>query len=404
MKPVAPLSLLLLVAILMFGTAPARAACDATKVSPACGITPSALFDSQGRLWVVFVDGAHVWLARSDDAGASYGAAVRVNAAPETIYADGENRPVLGLGHNGVIFVAWTRQNSATYSGDIRFARSVDGGRHFSAVTTINDDGLLTSHRFVALAVSPSGTLYLAWLDKRDQVAAQAAGATYAGAALYYTVSTDDGSTFARNRKVADHSCECCRLSLAPAGAEDMQVLWRHVFDEGRVRDHAIATLAPETASAPARATDDQWLIDGCPHHGPALAAGADGYHMSWFTNGAAQQGVIYGKYDGTTGVTSQVHTLDPRPSGGHPAVLVNAATVAVVWKSFDGTRMNLKLAQSPDGGLSWPAPRTLASTAGASDHPLALQSGAQQFIAWHTAAEGFRLLPLSATIKETQP
>jgi hypothetical protein len=226
MKTIAPLALVLLVVVLLLGTAPVHAACGESKASPACGTTPSALFDSQGRLWVVFVD---------------------------------------------EIFVAWTRQNSATYSGDIRFARSVDDGRHFPAVTTINDDGLPTSHRFVALAVSPSGTLYLAWLDKRDQIAPQAAGATYAGAALYYTLSTDGGSTFVRNRKVADHSCECCRLALAPAGAEDMQVLWRHVFDEGRVRDHAIATLAPETASAPTRATDDQWLIDGCPHHGASF-------------------------------------------------------------------------------------------------------------------------------------
>jgi hypothetical protein len=383
---------------------PALADCEASPRSPTCGATPSAIFDTSGQLWVVYVDGDYVWLSRSQDFGLTYDTAVQVNTAPEAIYADGENRPVIALGDNQEVFVSWTRQNSELYSGDIRFARSLDGGAHFAPVVTVNDDGLLTSHRFVTMQRTPAGQLYLAWLDKRDQVGAAAAGKDYTGAALYYTVSTDNGSSFAANRKVADNSCECCRIAMTTAGAEQVKVLWRHVFEGGTVRDHAIATLAPEAASPAVRASNDHWAIDGCPHHGPALAAGTGGYHLSWFTNGDNNQGVMYGFHDDVTGETTRVHTIDPRPSGGHPTISVQGDTVTVVWKSFDGTQMNLQLVQSIDGGRHWQQPRVLATTAGNSDHPQALQLNQQTFIAWHTADEGYRLLRLAAANEERKP
>jgi hypothetical protein len=350
------------------------------------------------------VDGDYVWLSRSQDLGVTYDAAVQVNVEPEAIYADGENRPVIALGVNQEVFVAWTRQNSELYSGDIRFARSLDGGNHFAPVATVNDDGLLTSHRFVTMQRTKDGQLYLAWLDKRDQMKAEAAGENYTGAALYYTVSLDNGSSFVANRKVADNSCECCRIAMTGADAGQVEVFWRHVFEDGSVRDHAIATLSPEAASPAVRASDDHWAIDACPHHGPALAAGDGGYHLSWFTNGDNNQGVMYGFYDTATGQTTRVHAIDPRPSGGHPVISVEDDIVTVVWKSFDGTQMNLRLVQSLDSGKHWQAPRVLATTQGNSDHPQALQLDEKSYIAWHTADEGYRLLPLATDNKETKP
>lgn len=51
---------------------------------------------------------------------------------PEPISADGENRPKLAFGTKGEIYVAYTKPLSKAYTGEIRFARSVDGGRIFS--------------------------------------------------------------------------------------------------------------------------------------------------------------------------------------------------------------------------------------------------------------------------------
>lgn len=368
--------------------------CGAAVPAPSCGSTPSAVFDGNGRLWVVFVDAGHVYLTHSDDAGDSFSNALPVNREPEPVYADGENRPVIALGSSGEIYVAWTRQNNQPYSGDIRFARSIDGGQHFAPVMTVNDDGLQTSHRFVAMAATASNQLYLAWLDKRDQVAALANGDDYAGAALYYTLSTDGGRSFAANRKVADHSCECCRVAMVATDAAAVSILWRHVFEDGQVRDHALATLTAAGPQPVQRASRDNWRLQGCPHHGPALAAGADGVHMSWFSNGNAK-GVLYGKNSLRGDDTAQLATIDPRPAGGHPAIATVGGTLSLVWLSYDGARMNLQLVQSSDDGAHWQAPVTLDSTAAAADHPQLLTYDGRLFAAWHTNLEGYRLLPV---------
>src|SRR5690606_35851464 len=110
-------------------------------------------------------------------------------------------------------------------------------------------------------------------------------GETYAGAAVWYAWSRDRGATFAPERKLADHSCECCRIALAAQADGRIAAFWRQVRSD-QVRDHAFAELSIGRAPAPAaRATFDGWRIAGCPHHGPALAVGAHGTrHAVWFT------------------------------------------------------------------------------------------------------------------------
>jgi len=391
---------------LLFGStvcagAPVFADCEDLAPSPSCGAAPSAHFSADGTLWVSFVDRGHVWISRSSDQGRHFAPATRVNTEPEKIYADGENRPVLGTGRNNRLFVAWTRDTEAAYSGDIRFTHSSDGGNSFAPVRTINDDGLLTSHRFVALRVAQDGTLYLAWLDKRDQVAARARGEDYDGAALYYTLSTDNGTSFLPNRKMADHSCECCRIALGDAGKGAVQAFWRQLFEDGAVRDHAIARLDQSGTGTVLRATHDDWRIEGCPHHGPAIHADGQGWHLAWFSNGTRQRGVLYGYFDAASGTTQQVHTLDAQPAGGHPAVLANGNSVWVAWNRFNGTHMQLMLSQSFDAGASWSPARVLLETSSTADHPQLLADGSRAFLAWHTANEGYRLLPLEPSTGE---
>ncbi|KVS74991.1 hypothetical protein [Burkholderia cepacia] len=50
-------------------------------------------FDTHHRLWVAWVEGAHVVVAHSDDAGRTLSAPVTVDAMPEPIYTSAENRP-----------------------------------------------------------------------------------------------------------------------------------------------------------------------------------------------------------------------------------------------------------------------------------------------------------------------
>lgn len=378
-----------------------QAAC--TEVSVHCGSVPSVRFDGQGRLWAVFEQGGHVYVAASSDLGERYSSPVAVNPKPEEIETNGENRPKIALAGDAgagdeTVYVSWTRKLEGRFTGEIRFSRSLDGGRSFEPPRTVNDDGLVLGHRFDSLHVDAAGDVYLAWIDKRDLEAAKARGEGYVGAAVYYTVSTDRGASFAANRRVADHACECCRIGMTERAQDGgVAIFWRHVFDAD-LRDHAFATLsAGGVSSPPQRATRDGWRIDGCPHHGPAIAAaGEASYHLTWFTAPEAQPVVYYGRFDAATGEVRHQVPMTGVGGGVHPHLLATGGRLLVTWKEPDPERTSVYVRASADAGESWGEPRRVADTASKSDHPFLVQRGEDAFLSWHTATEGLRVLRLS--------
>ncbi len=391
------LSFLLFLAVLCLGQAQAepQPAHDMTKMwrdmlaKPAMAV--AATFDEDGRLWRAQVRDGHLWVSRSDDAGASYGEPVKANAEPEAIAADGESRPKL-VAKAGVLYISWTRSLEKPMTGDIRFSRSLDGGRSFSPAVTVNDNREIISHRFDAMAANGKGQVYIAWLDKRDQSEARKAGAEYLGAALYYAVSDDGGKTFRRNVKIADHSCECCRTAMALDTDGIPVVVWRHIFD-GNIRDHAIAKLDGKATAM--RLSHENWNIAACPHHGPSVSIGPDGaYHAAWFSNAPQQRGLFYA-YSAGRGKNFSVPLNFGKPAAqaAHPAVLSLGSRVHLAWKEFDGDNTHIVAMHSGDGGKSWSAPARLASTADASDSPLLIEGKGRIYLSWNTKVEGHRLI-----------
>jgi hypothetical protein len=178
----------------------------------------SAATDPQGRIWIAYTktqnDASRVHISQFDATTETWRDVTAVNQTPEAVAADGENRPKLAFGPAGEMYVTWTSPTSAKYTGDIRFARSLDAGKTWSEPLTVHQDRQRISHRFESLLVDRSGRIWIAWIDKRDLHAAEQEQRPYAGAAIYYAVSSDRGSTWKGDFKVADNSCECCRIAL----------------------------------------------------------------------------------------------------------------------------------------------------------------------------------------------
>ncbi len=370
--------------------------------SPDCGLTPTPAFSKDGRLWLVFVQNHHLYVTHSSDLGQHFAPPVAVNRVPEAIYHDGENRPKLLLGPQDELYISWSQKGAARFAGHIRFARSLDGGRSFSEPQTVNDDLAPISHRFDSMAVDSQGRIYIAWVDKRDRVKARASDQAYAGAAIYYAISEDQGRTFAPNRRVADHSCECCRIAMAVDPDDQIVTLWRHIYPVN-IRDHAITRLGVDTlpiSGQPIRATDDSWMVEGCPHHGPDLALGDDGKaHMIWFTQGEKNRGIVYGRFNLAGNTLETEQAMDASSTASRPQVAAVAGQLVALWKSFNGTATELRMRISRDNGNSWSEPRSLAETADGSDYPLLITRGEQLFASWHSRSEGYRLIPVAIDV-----
>jgi hypothetical protein len=205
----------------------------------------------------------------------------------------------------------------------------------------------------------------------------------YRGAAIYRNESVDGGRSFGPDIKLADSSCECCRIALAPAPDGSLVALWRHVFEPNQ-RDHAFAPVAGPARAEPVRSTFDRWAIDACPHHGPGLTpAVGGGYHAVWFGMRAGDARVRYGRLNADGSPASEAVPL-PDAAAEHAAILSAGPQLAVLWRSFDGQATVLRAWLSGDDGRHFVV-KDLARTSDDNDHPLLLSRGAQIIALWRT-------------------
>lgn len=374
--------------------------CQNLNVLPSvhCGRTPTAVFANNAQLYVVFSQNGHIYFTTSTDNGKTYQLPTAVNPTPELIYDDGENRPKIVLGKNNEIYISWTHKTKGRYSGDVRFSRSLDGGKTFDKVTTINNNRDIISHRFEAMTVDSQGRIYLIWIDKRDQLEAKKIGQNYIGAALYYAVSNDQGKTFKANQKLFDNSCECCRIAIDNDTKGNVIALWRHIYPVN-IRDHAISYIPYDTSvirHQPMRINNDNWKIDGCPHHGPDLSIDdKNNAHMVWFTQGENNRGLMYGRFNFKNKRTEFKKTIDQSTTASRPQVHVINDNVFLMWKRFNGKSVELLNIYSIDRGKNWSKQKIIATTGNDSDHPDWVEKNGQLFASWHTQSEGLRLIPV---------
>lgn len=366
----------------------------------------SVAMDAQGNLWRVLEKNGLILVDSSRDLGKSFTSPVQVNVNAQKVAAEGEARPKIAVSTQGQIYLTWTEALKKPFTGYIWFSRSVNGGKSFEKPYIVHSDRAEITHRFDSLNVSANGKITVTWIDKRDLIAAKLAGKPYQGAAIYYAVSTNQGASFATEQKLADSSCECCRIALTNKPDGTVVAMWRHVF-EGSERDHMMAEIPTQLNQIPVpkRATFGRWKIDGCPHHGAALATGGEGkdwwgYHMAWFDGGNDDSGkdasLFYARMDGEAWVSSPPKKFgNHHNQAGHPALLSTGENVWLVWREIENKNSKILGIYSDDGGKSWTAAKQLATSAGKADYPILLSKDKQTYLAWNTEKEGLVLLGL---------
>jgi hypothetical protein len=366
-------------------------------------LATGAALGPDGRLWVVGLNEQGQMFMQSSPAQAlgQWTAPVILNTQQDEIAADGESRPKMAFGPNGWAVVTYTQPLPKPYTGFVRMLRSADGGQTFSAPFTVHQDRQEITHRFESILFDAQGNLHTLWIDKRD-MPAKGAGPKYIGAAVYGNVSKDGGATFGPDYKLADHSCECCRIAMSNTSDGKVAAVWRHVFGE-QTRDHAFAMLpgASSVAStsaqvqtkSPIRSTFDDWQINACPHHGPGLAANTlqTGFHMVWFSirkqDGQDVPGVRYARLNANgEPLLSSVKAL-PDARAEHADVLAHKQRVVVVWRSSEGSTSTLKAWVSDNEGQSFSV-KVLGQTQGPNDHPRLVQRAEKMLVVWRDTKE----------------
>jgi hypothetical protein len=349
------------------------------------GLYVSATFAADGKLWRVVPEQQHVYVDYSSDLGKTFSPPALVNAEPQTLKVSGENRPGIAVDSTGLIYVMYAAegtQPSAVYT-----SVSTDNGRSFTTPVPISDRAAEANTYQGQLTVSPAGQAYAFWHDERDRTDWK-----QAGNAIYFTTSNAPQSDFkASVQKLADTLCDCCRI--ASAFDTDGQPVWlaRFIYpggirDQGLIKDHQNW-----------RVTFDNWTIEACPEHGPALAISDNGnYHITWFTQGTVRQGIFYAfSSDKGRHFSTPLPLGNPEKLPSHPDVIALGQHVALAWTEFDGNKTHLMLMQSDNGGQSWQAAKAIADSTAETDFPLLLQYQQSMYVSWNSKNEGYRLLPV---------
>jgi hypothetical protein len=227
-----------------------------------------------------------------------------VNEVNGEASVSGEQPPRIVLSGRGsttpAVVVLWTAK-SATGTRLVS-ARSNDGGKSFGAAASVPGSDASGNRGWESAAVTSQGDVVAVWLDHRE-VPGRTPGTATAGAHQHGAASQRSPSEgvaraqlsqifFARlndnasARTIAPGVCYCCKTSVA-AGAEGTVVAaWRHVY-AGNIRDIALAKSSDggRTFAPPVRVSDDNWVLDGCPENGPAVAIDqTNAIHVVWPT------------------------------------------------------------------------------------------------------------------------
>lgn len=351
------------------------------------GLAIGTALAPDGALWVASLNAeSRLMLQRAERPGRPWQDPVIPEIGQDRIAADGESRPKIAFGPRGQMVVAWTQPLARPYTGEIRLISSADGGRSFAPPITVHEDRQVITHRFEAVRFDAHGRLHVLWIDKRDAERARAAGQAYRGAAVYRSLSLDGGRSFLGDQCLAEHACECCRIALAE-DRRGLVALWRHVFAPNH-RDHAFARIPEGPAClTPVRATHDEWALDACPHHGPALTPDREGgFHLVWFGHRAGVAAVRLGRLRSDGQPRPEVIEL-PDDTAEHADLTSNASHVVLVWRGLSGSTPVVRAWVSSDDGRHFEA-REVARAAGRTDHPRLLASEEGIWLVWRTAQD----------------
>jgi hypothetical protein len=332
---------------------------------------PAVARDESGAIFVVYVEhyeeGSDVYLQKTDLNGRREGEKVRVNPNSREATAWKGDPPTIAVTADA-IYIGWTRKYSdpAAKGTDLVFSASRDGGKTFAEPVKVNDDTAPASHGMHSIAVDKQGRIHLAWLDERNikqqtHDMSKMAGTGHhepvePNSEVFYSSSTDEGRTFAPNKKLASDVCPCCKTSLFAADDGTVYASWRQVLD-GDYRHIAVArsTDAGASFSGGVVVSDDKWQISACPVSGAAIASSApNSLDLIWYTAGDAGQAGVY-----FTRSTDGGKTFEPRllvsyeASSGSPTLITREGATVAGFSAKDGSVITAKWTGTPAGSLT---------------------------------------------------
>ncbi len=355
--------------------------------------TVSVNFSPDNHLWRLIPTEQAIYVDFSEDFGQSYSKAIRVNKLDQKISAWPENPPAIEISQSGRIYVLYYADELQKSTSFLSY--SDDNGQTFSTPSLVSDHAQTDMHYMDKMLIDTNDKLFLFWHDTRHDLheEQQAAGTL----SLYYsTKNSSDNSPF-ENAFINNGICSCCRTAAAFDNQGNPIIFARMVYDNG-VRDHALIRIKEnEKWKIPQRATYDEWSVEACPEHGPAITIDENNRtHLTWFTLGKKREGIFYAQTDDFGKTVSEPIALgNSHLLPGHPDIISLDQRVVIVWKEFDGEQTVLHSRESFDQGNTWIDKPTGLTSKTNNSHPTLIANKTNIYISWTAEDVGHVVLKL---------
>ncbi|MEO8962722.1 MAG: sialidase family protein [Ginsengibacter sp.] len=311
-------------------------ASNAAQIDTSEGSCPYLTKDNKGNIalsWIRKIDSSVsiYCYSISADNGKSFGKAIEIPGS-NNIHPHGENMPKIIFKPDGEIIAAWASANpnaKNAYSDVVYYSRSDDKGATWSKADKLVSDTTGYDQRYFDMAILPDGNAAIIWLDNRKKTTGE-------GSALYFA-ETGGNSGFENERLISEPCCPCCRTDLFVDSKKNIHVVYRAILHDS-IRDmvHSVSNDMGKTFSEYEKISNDNWVINGCPHTGPAMTENKDGIQFTWFTGGddagifycsSNNNGQTFSKRDMVSGIASR-----------HCQITSVDNDIAIVWNEHFST------------------------------------------------------------------
>lgn len=335
------------------------------------GSCPYLTKDNNGNLvlsWLRLINdtSAVFCYAKSGDGGKTFSQQVVIPPS-SNVHPHSENIPKVIFKPSGEIIALWGVKNPDPrnkYSGLVYYTQSFDEGKTWNAAQPLVKDTAGYDQRYFDVALLPDGEAGIIWLDNRKNSEIE-------GSALYFG-STSGKAGFTNEKMITRSCCQCCRTDLYIDKQNNLHTLYRGIIGDS-IRDvvHSVSTDGGKTFSQPRKISNDNWVIKGCPHTGPAMIQNSKGMHFAWYTGGKKKGSYYTQSLDNGASFTSEdsISTL-----GRHPQLcMLPDERLVTVWdeavknnneftsligvqlRSPEGTHLAKKFVTPPDADASYP-------------------------------------------------
>ena len=216
--------------------------------------------------------GNAVYFAASHDGGRQWSEPMKV--AEDGVMSLGMHRgPRVAIAGPVIVISAVAGPKGKGADGDIQTWRSTDGGKTWAAGPRVNDTVSSAREGLHAMAGSPDGLLFAAWLDDRS------------GRKEVYGAVSNDGGLSWTNRLIyhaeGGSVCECCHPSVLISKDGSVYVMFRNSL--AGARDLYLAHSRDRGSSfSISKLGTGTWKLEACPMDGGGLTEDSNGVRTIW--------------------------------------------------------------------------------------------------------------------------